>query len=43
MDNHKSDKNQINAIILSLPVNQMYNNMATYLNEDAGNSFYFSL
>jgi hypothetical protein len=41
LDNHKSDKVQSNSIILSLPVNQMYNNMITYLNEDAGNSFMF--
>ena len=41
LDNHKSDTVQSNSIILSLPVNQMYNNMITYLNEDAGNSFYF--
>ena len=41
LDNHKSDTVQSNSIILSLPVNQMYNNMITYLNEDAGNSFMF--
>ena len=41
MDNHKSDTVQSNSIILSLPVNQTYNNMITYLNEDAGNSFIF--
>ena len=41
MDNHKSDTVQSNSIILSLPVNQMYNNMITYLNEDGGSSFYY--
>ena len=41
LDNHKSDTVQSNSIILSLPVNQMYNNMITYQNEDAGNSFMF--
>jgi hypothetical protein len=41
LDNHKSDTVQSNSIILSLPVNQMYNNMITYLNEDGGNSFMF--
>ena len=41
LDNHKSDIVQSNEIILSLPINQMYNNMITYNNEDAGNSFYF--
>ncbi len=32
LDNHKSDTVQCNSIILSLPVNRMYNNMVTYLN-----------
>ena len=41
LDNHKSNIVQSNDIILSLPINQMYNNMVTYLNEDGGNSFYF--
>ena len=41
MDNHKSDTVQSISIILSLPENQTYNNMITYLNEDAGNSFIF--
>ena len=41
LDNHKSDTVQSNSIILSLPVNQMYNSMITYLNEDGGNSFMF--
>jgi hypothetical protein len=41
LDNHKSDKVQSNSIILSLPVNQMYNNMIVYNNEDGGNSFIF--
>ena len=41
LDNHKGDIAQSNAILLSLPINQMYNNMVTYQNEDAGNSFIF--
>ena len=41
LDNHKNDTVQSNSIILSLPVNQMYNNMVVYNNEDGGNSFMF--
>ena len=41
MDNHKSDTVQSNSIILSLPVNKMYNNMIVYDNQDSGNSFMF--
>jgi hypothetical protein len=39
LDNHKGQIAQSNSILLSLPVNQMYNNMITYMNEDGGNSF----
>jgi hypothetical protein len=41
LDNHKGDVAQSNSILLSLPVNQMYNNMIVYNNEDGGNSWYF--
>jgi len=41
LDNHKGEIVQSNSIILSLPVNQMYNNMVVYNNEDGGNSFMF--
>jgi len=41
LDNHKGDVAQSNSILLSLPVNQMYNNMIVYNNEDGGNSFMF--
>ncbi len=41
LDNHKGDVAQSNSILLSLPVNQMYNNMVVYNNEDGGNSWYF--
>ena len=41
LDNHKGDRAQSNSILLSLPINQMYNNMVTYSNEDGGNSWYF--
>ena len=39
MDNHNSDIVKSNSIILSLPVNKLYNNMIVYNNEDSGNSF----
>jgi len=41
LDNHKGDVAQSNSILLSLPVNQMYNNMIVYDNADGGNSFYY--
>jgi len=41
LDNHKGDVAQSNSILLSLPVNQMYNNMVVYDNADGGNSWYF--
>jgi hypothetical protein len=41
LDNHKGDRAQSNSILLSLPINQMYNNMIVYNNEDGGNSWYF--
>jgi hypothetical protein len=41
LDNHKGDRAQSNSILLSLPINQMYNNMVTYSNEDGGNSWNF--
>jgi hypothetical protein len=41
LDNHKGDVAQSNSILLSLPVNQMYNNMIVYDNHDGGNSWYF--
>ena len=41
LDNHKGDRAQSNSILLSLPINQMYNNMIVYNNEDGGNSFMF--
>ncbi len=41
LDNHKGDTAQSNSILLSLPINQMYNNMIVYNNEDGGNSFMF--
>lgn len=41
LDNHKGDVAQSNSILLSLPVNQIYNNMVVYNNEDGGNSFYY--
>jgi hypothetical protein len=41
LDNHKGEIAQSNSIILSLPVNKMYNNMVVYNNEDGGNSWYF--
>ena len=41
LDNHKSSYVQSNSIILSLPVDQTYNNMIVYNNEDGGNSWYF--
>jgi hypothetical protein len=37
LDNHKGDVAQSNSILLSLPVNQMYNNMIVYNSEDGGN------
>jgi hypothetical protein len=37
LDNHKGDIAQSNAILLSLPVDQNYNNMIVYKNEDGGN------
>jgi len=41
LDNHKGDIAQSNAILLSLPINQIYNNMIVYNNEDGGNSWFF--
>jgi len=41
LDNHKGIIAQSNSILLSLPVNQMYNNMISYNNEDASTSFYY--
>jgi hypothetical protein len=41
LDNHKGEIAQSNSIILSLPVDQNYNNMIVYKNEDGGNSWYF--
>jgi hypothetical protein len=41
LDNHKGDIAQSNAILLSLPVDQNYNNMIVYNNQDGGNSFMF--
>jgi hypothetical protein len=41
LDNHKGDIAQSNSILLSLPINQIYNNMIVYNNEDGGNSFMF--
>jgi hypothetical protein len=41
LDNHKGDIAQSNSILLSLPVDQNYNNMIKYSNEDGGNSWFF--
>ena len=41
LDNHKGDTVQSNSILLSLPVDQNYNNMIVYNNQDGGNSFMF--
>jgi hypothetical protein len=41
LDNHKGDIAQSNAILLSLPVDQNYNNRIVYNNQDGGNSFIF--
>ena len=41
LDNHSNKTVKSNAIILALPINQIYNNMIVYNNEDSGNSFYF--
>ncbi len=41
LDNHKGDVAQSNSILLSLPVNQMYNNMIVSDNHDGGNNWYF--
>jgi hypothetical protein len=38
LDNHKGEIAQSKSIILSLPVNKMYNNMIVYNNQDGGNS-----
>jgi hypothetical protein len=41
LDNHKGEIAQSNSILLSLPVDQHYNNMIKYSNEDGGNSWFF--
>ena len=41
LDNHKGEIAQSNAILLSLPVDQNYNNMIVYNNSDGGNSWFF--
>ena len=41
LDNHKGEIVQSNAILLSLPVDQNYNNSIVYNNQDGGNSFIF--
>ena len=41
LDNHKGEIAKSNSIILSLPVDQNYNNMIVYNNEDASTSFMF--
>jgi hypothetical protein len=41
LDNHKGEIAKSNSIILSLPVDQNYNNMIVYKNEDGGNSWFF--
>jgi hypothetical protein len=40
LDNHKGEIAKSNYIILSLPVDQHYNNMIKYSNEDGGNSWF---
>ena len=41
LDNHKGEIAKSNSIILSLPVDQHYNNMIVYNNQDGGNSWFF--
>ncbi len=41
LDNRKGEIVQSNAVLLSLPVDQNYNNMIVYKNEDGGSSWFF--
>ncbi len=41
LDNHNGAIAQSNSILSSLQINQNYNNMIVYKNEDGGNSWYF--
>jgi hypothetical protein len=41
LDNHKGEIAQSNSIIVSLPVDQNYNNLIVYKIEDGRNTWFF--